>query len=143
MFSLDMDGSMYGPAQRDGIVLVYHEPSKQSTKEELEVFCGERFTSLAISNVPPQRCSDPEFSEAVWAYAGNGRETGTSLYDLEGIEPLFYAKCIRPNDPRMGYKKADEMDGSLLAGYPRIQNYMPGQVSSFRFVALITKRMTR
>ena len=135
MFSFDMDGSMYGPAQRDGIVLVYHGSSIQSTKEELEVFCGERFTSLAVSNIPPQRCSDPEFSEAVWAYACNLEGTQSFVYDLQGIKPLFYAKCTRSNDPRMGYRKIDEVDSSLLAGYQRIQNYVPGQVSSLRFVA--------
>jgi ankyrin repeat protein len=118
--------SCYGPAQ-GGVILVYHKSSEWTKKEELEIFCGDLFTLLPVTNVPPKRCSERGFSGAGWDVQGGG-QTDVDSYGLANIKALFYARCVRPNHPTWGYRYWDKVDASSVGGFQRIQSYMPGQV---------------
>jgi hypothetical protein len=118
-YPFGIEASNYSPAQGPGIVLVYHSSSKWTQKEELEVFCGDLFTVLPVTNIPSKRCSADGFRTG-GALMGDGQVN---------TQAMFFARCVRPNHPVWGHKDLNEMDGSLLGQYPRIQSYMPGQVS--------------
>ncbi|KAI9765703.1 MAG: hypothetical protein M1839_005398 [Geoglossum umbratile] len=60
------DSKEYGPAQEDGVALVYHKSSEWFNKEELEVFYNGLFTLLPLADIPLKRCSDQGFVEGGW-----------------------------------------------------------------------------
>jgi hypothetical protein len=100
---------------------------RMDQKEEPEIFCGDLFTLLPVTNVPPKRCSERGFSGAGWDVQGGG-QTDVDSYGLANIKALFYARCVRPNHPMWGHRDWDKVDASLVGGFQRIQSYMPGQV---------------
>jgi hypothetical protein len=129
--SADMDASSYGSAQSNGIILVYHKGGRSPfKKEELELFNGKRFALLSIANTPPRQCSDQDFREAEWDGSLDEERTQAGVFHLGTSKALFYARCIKSNNPVWGHREMSDVDRRPLGQYPRIQSYMPGQVSN-------------
>src|SRR5215469_5238002 len=129
--SADIYASKYGPAQSNGIILVYHKGGKSPfKKEELEVFNGKRFALHSIANSPTRQCSDQDFCEAEWDGSPDVEKTQAGFFHLRTSKALFHARCIKSNSPMWGHRKMSDIDRRPLGQLPRIQDYMPGQVSN-------------
>ncbi|KAH0565683.1 hypothetical protein GP486_000923 [Trichoglossum hirsutum] len=126
--SFDIDASDSGLTGENGVVLVYHKRGGWAQEEELKLLYGRLAVVLPIANIPPKRCNEEGFREVGWDVSGAGRVDKT-LSEMAGFKVRFYARCVKPNHPSFGYRDYGEVDEGPVGRYPRIQNYMPGQVS--------------
>ncbi|KAI9778574.1 MAG: hypothetical protein M1839_007967 [Geoglossum umbratile] len=132
--SINMDASGSGLATESGVVLAYHKRGRGwSQEEELKLLYGGLTIVLPVASIPPQRCHQEGFGEVGWDASGTGRVDKT-LSELAGYKVRFYARCVKPNNPRFGYREYGEVDEGPVGRYPRIQNYMPGQLISVYMV---------
>lgn len=130
---LGSTGENYGASKSGKVTLVYHQSRKDGPKkEELEVFCGDRFTLLPLTNVSPKKCHQAGFDEAGWR---DESEAGSKPGPFHGFRPKFYARCVKPYNPIWGYRKWDQVDSKPIRGIPKLLSYMQGQLISVFAVA--------